>query len=83
MNKEIWHNTRILYINKITLFNSCRQVVHCKCFSGKLRRKVFNFCVKSSMLYAAETWPMTEEILRRLTPQETYILRCATEESRS
>ena len=30
------------------------------------------------MLYAAETWPMTEEILRRLTSQETYMLRCPT-----
>ena len=43
--------------------------------SLKLKGRVFNSCVRSSMLYGSETWPMTNENERRLKMADTRMVR--------
>ena len=46
-----------------------------RCISFEKRGYLYNSCVRSVMLYASETWPMTTEVLSRLRRNDNAMIR--------
>ena len=50
--------------------------------SYKTRGQVYSFCVRSAMLHASETWPLTKTSLQRLQRNDRAMIRSAVSSQR-
>jgi len=50
-------------------------ILACRGISHATRGHVYNACVRSVMLYASETWPVTNEDIRRFERNDVMMIR--------
>ena len=56
-------------------FKELLPVLSSHCFSFKTRSHMYSSCVRSAMLYAIETWPLTKPNLLRLQHNDRAMIR--------
>ena len=56
-------------------FKELKPVLSSRHLSHKTRGRVYNSCVRSAMLHASETWPVTKPCLQRLQRNNRAMLR--------
>ena len=58
-------------------FKGLKPVLSSRHLSFKTRGPVYSSCVRSAMLHASETWPVTEPCLQRLQRNDRAMIRSA------
>ena len=69
----VMDRTRIGWVR----FRECVEVLYGKCFSLRLKEKVFQICMQSAMLYGSETWCLNDkEVILRRTEKAMLRVMC-------
>ena len=56
-------------------FRALLPILTARCLSFRTRGHVYSVCVRSAMLHASETWPLTESDLQRLRRSDRVMIR--------
>ena len=70
---ELWTTTRVKTAWR--KFKELKPVLSSRLLSFKTRGRVYSSCVRSAMLHASETWPLTKPSLQRLQRNDRAMIR--------
>ena len=59
-------------------FRQLLPLLTARSLAPKLKGRLYSSCVRSAMLYASETWPMSSAALQRLRRNDRYMIRWIT-----